>query len=378
MRDVNRKILKYVLIGAGGFILFLGLAAYSFRDNIIRFTLNPRVPFQTTQPPPAPDYTQDAAWAARPNLASGVTKRPMGDTEESATDAVSTFFVHTSTYYQSDNWNAPSNDQNVIKMVDEIAMPVWASPFQIVGSVYAPRYRQATLYSMFTHNHDGVQSRKFAYKDVSRAFQQFLKDIGNAPFIIAGHGQGGLHAIGLLQDHIVGKDLQDRFIATYIMDYPLPTDLFDVSLNTLKVCESAEETGCVIAWNAMHYDDDANEEQKRYEVWNIFGDLTSVADRTLTCVNPLTWMANEQPAPNPQNKGGVASLPSTDLSSPEPEITGAQCRGGHLYVDHPNDSRFQRLNWPSYRYRLDPFNMFYLNIRENVITRTEAWLSEQR
>ena len=61
--------LRWLLFGAlGGFVLLSALSAFVLRDQIFQTFLDPGVPFQTYQRPPAPDYTQDEAWAARPDV----------------------------------------------------------------------------------------------------------------------------------------------------------------------------------------------------------------------------------------------------------------------------------------------------------------------
>ena len=64
---------------------------------------------------------------------------------------------------------------------------------------------------------DGA-AREFAAQDVLAAFDAFLSDIGeDRPFLIAGVGQGGLHAAYVLLERVApSEDLRQRLIAAGI------------------------------------------------------------------------------------------------------------------------------------------------------------------
>lgn len=53
--------------------LVLAAAVYVWRDDILRTRLDPKEPFQTYDPPPAPDYAQRSAWALMPNAPEAPT-----------------------------------------------------------------------------------------------------------------------------------------------------------------------------------------------------------------------------------------------------------------------------------------------------------------
>ena len=89
--------LRWGLLGAvTGFMALVALSAVIMRDQIFQTFLDPGVPFQTYERPPAPDYTQDDAWAARPGL------RLNGEAGQPAV-----FFIHPTTYDGGSHWNAP-------------------------------------------------------------------------------------------------------------------------------------------------------------------------------------------------------------------------------------------------------------------------------
>ena len=69
--------------------------------------------------------------------------------------------------------------------------PNYAGPFARVGRIFAPRYRQAGLYSLMTLREDAREARRFAYGDVARAFRTYLaRDNGGRPFVLVGVRSG--------------------------------------------------------------------------------------------------------------------------------------------------------------------------------------------
>ncbi|TDI63638.1 MAG: DUF3089 domain-containing protein [Alphaproteobacteria bacterium] len=368
---------KLLLGGLALLLVLLSGILYGFRENLVYYSLNPRTPYQTYAPPAVPDYTKPEAWAALPERPGQAELRPQGVSAADGDRPIDTFYIHPTTYYDSTHWNGPIDDREAQLLLDETALAIQVSAFNEVSLIYAPRYRQATLYASFTRNQDGRMARQTAYKDVSRAFRYYLRQFNNdRPFVIVGYGQGALHGIRLLQEHVVGKDAQSRLVGAYLIGFPFPIDLFDLSLNTLSICDTPQSVSCIVSWNEIQYGRDPGEAKDRTLVWNILGRLVSTQGRQLACVNPLTWSSDELPAPNPLNSGGVVVTNTGSLSSPVREITGAQCRDGVLYVDKPADSRFRRLNWPGSHYRLADYNLFYMNIRSDVSRRLAIW-SEQ-
>src|SRR5204863_308586 len=80
----------------------------------------------------------------------------------------------------------------------EVMAPNYIGPFVSVGRVFAPKYRQASLYTQLTLRDDAREARQFAYGDVREAFRSYLNhDNGGRPFLIVGVEQGGTLALRL-------------------------------------------------------------------------------------------------------------------------------------------------------------------------------------
>ncbi len=253
------------------------VAAFIFRNAIYEFSLNPRQPFQTAPRGTPPDYAAPEAWAARE-----IDLPP----QDGASEA-DIFFVHGTTYAQPARWNAPLVGAAGAH-IDKSVLPAEAKAFQAAGRFFAPRYRQATLYTFRTRSEDSRRARALAYGDVRRAFRHFLHHDNDArPFALAGIGQGGLHVTGLLQDEIAGQDeIAARLVAAYVVAHPVPLDLFEDALSAFRPCAEPTDTGCVLSWTAYPAGVTDRMVTDRSMVWD-GRVLTSVATRPILCALPV-------------------------------------------------------------------------------------------
>ena len=58
---------RFLRLAWFGLLALVLIAAFAFRNPILRASLDPKQPFQTYQPPPAPDYASRSAWALFPS-----------------------------------------------------------------------------------------------------------------------------------------------------------------------------------------------------------------------------------------------------------------------------------------------------------------------
>ena len=361
--------LRWLLFGAlGGFVLLSALSAFVLRDQIFQTFLDPGVPFQTYQRPPAPDYTQDEAWAARPDV-----RLP----DEAGHPAV--FFIHPTTYDGGSHWNAPYDRPQEAVELSQIILPNYAAPFLVQDvELYAPRYRQASLYTFMNNREDSVLARELAQMDIQRAFTQFLRETDpEQPFFIVGVGQGGAIALDVLARRVAPDPaVRRRLTAAYIIEAPTPLDLLAGPLSTVPVCTDPSEVRCLVGWVAVRPQETARIEAltQRSRALDSRGRLTPVEDRALLCVNPVLWTANEDYAPARLHRGAAAAegLMLTDAPSPMTNQTGAQCQGGLLMIDQPRASALRRPGRLAEDRRVRPSNLFYMDIRANAQARLEV------
>ena len=346
----------FLIIVAVILVLILGLG-FVFRDSVqmamFFFALKPDVTFAEDTRHTPPDYANPDHWAALPEKEDDADVTPGGlDVDHQASAAVDVFFIHPTTYYKSDHWLQPLEDADANKILDEGVLRNQASVFSSCCKIYAPRYRQATLFSFMDDSGDGQKAIDFAYQDVKAAFQYFLENKSQGrPFIIAGHSQGGLHADTLLKDMIAGTELEDRLVAAY------PVGYFIDGEGSVPVCESASQTGCQVTWNA------------------VAPDAPSFQDTSASiCVNPLNWSAAGERADFEANLGAVSFAADGEV---EPGATDAQCVDGRLHVTEVRSPNYAGEMFGPGNYHIYDFSFYHMNIRENAKLRVASFVSAQ-
>lgn len=356
---------RLVILACIGGALLIAVTAWALRDQIYQTLQDPGEPFQTYTPPPAPDYSQASAWFER-----GAPAGP---------DTAAVFYVHGTSFSGGNHWNAPLDDGTANARIVTSDLPNFAAPFRSSGAVFIPRYRQAALYAFMNNREDGMAARTFAARDVRDAFDHFIRDIGaDRPFIIAGTGQGGLHALNILIRRVAPDEaLRGRLVAAYLMETTVPLDLFETRLPGITPCTTPDAIGCVIAYASAGPNEDERIRilTERTASWRPNGGLGFVEGRGLVCVNPILGRRATDYAPARMHRGGVAAdgFESGVAPAPIPAQTGAQCVDGILVTEEPRSSALRRPDRLAENYRLPPYNLFYEDIRQDALTRLASW-----
>jgi len=340
--------------------IVLGLGVIIFWGDLVSTALDPKVPFQTYDPPPAPSYGKSASWYLRPRPGSAQT--------------ADIFFVGPTTYDGGRNWNAKLDARKASHQFEEVMAPNYVGPFVSLGRVFAPRYRQASLYSLTTLREDAREARQFAYGDVRDAFRWYLdQDNGGRPFILVGVEQGGTLASRLLAEEVARDPvLQSRLVAAYLIDTVVPADA-----PPIPPCVQKGQAGCLAAW-AQVYEGDYDAGKRLLEralVWNEHGELTNISPRPALCFNPLLGAVSDQPAPARLHLGAANATGLEWGARPAfmARQVGARCVGGVLVVTHPKSSSLQpRGDWADRR-KVPGFNLFYADLEADAKQRLAAW-----
>ena len=356
---------------AGLILFFMTLIIiYLYRDDIFQTIQDPRQPFQTYEKPAAPDYTSGEAWLAQPELTQDPFEHPSAGGD--------VFVVVPSVYRGGKHWVLPSDDLKRKNKLQRIVRPNYVAPYGSAGRLFAPYYRQASLYSFMTQREDARKAQDFAYQDVKRAFEVFLESSPpERPIILVGHNQGASHVQRLLGDFFQGP-LKKRLAAAYVIDHPLPLDSFQSTLAAQKPCETSDDTGCIVAFGAFMPGDDviARRFVSRLTTY-AKDDYVSVEGRKLLCTNPLLWNTSEDYAPARLHLGGIAAEGIDPDMSPAPlqKQGGAQCEDGILYVDKPKSKSLRRPFKVGGKFRTLPSNFFYEDLRVNSTKRVQALIA---
>ena len=315
--------------------------------------------FEVTKMPAAPNYANDSCWAALPTKkdSADVNIYAAGIIDKQQTAPIDVFYVHPTTYLFGNKWNASLNDEEVNKKTDRLAVRNQASVFNEMCRVYAPRYRQAVLFS-YAHyaekKGNATQAFDLAYSDVKTAFIYYLKNYNQGrPFIIASHSQGTDHTIRLLHDFIENDSvLKKKLVAAYIIGRPMQKG----SIKAIPPADSANQVGCYITWNAV-----------------LWGEKTFYGFKVndLECVNPLTWKRDTVAASTLLNTG---SLPQA-FNRVDAGLTDAKISPtGLLWVHRPNVALKDYPYMNAKRFHVLDYNLFYMNMRQNIKLRTETYL----
>jgi hypothetical protein len=350
---------------AGAFAILLVTALLIWRDDILEALLDPKVPYTVYRPPPPPDFARASAWALLPGSRRG--------------QGVDVFFLHPTTFDGGRDWNGPIGDRRSADLFTNVVAPNYAAPFKPLGPVFAPRYRQASLYTSLTLFDDALEARQFAYRDVSSAFAYFTRHLAQGrPFILVGVEQGGVLAARLLTD-VIGRDpdLRRRLVAAYLQETVVPAEAFDVRA-VIPACARRDQSGCVVAWISIREGDfpRALRIYHRGVVWNDRGRLVGLGGRAPLCVNPLLGGLGDAAAPARLNLG-AANATGLEWSARPAFLTrqvGAACIGGILNVSRPRSANLRPTGgWPE-RLRAPSYNLFYADLTADARARAGAWL----
>lgn len=352
---------EWALLIAGLVVAIIAVMIYLRRDDVLRATLDPKQPFPSWRPPPAPNYGQRAAWAllpADPNRWSG------GD------PPADIFFIHPTTYDGGRNWNAPFDARSDARQLARSVLPNYAGPFQRVGRVFAPRYRQASLYALLTNRDDAREARRFAYGDVRAAFLQFLAYNRGRPIVIAGVEQGGALA-GRLVDELVAPNpaLVRRTAAVYLIEAVVPAPRYAATA-PLPACDAKAEARCVMAWVSAPLGDQAAAQRviERAFVWSVLGQLIPLAGREPLCVNPLTGAVG-QPGADVRLNLGAANASGLEWGTTPgflPHQVSARCVAGVLRVSRPTSPSLVLAGAWADRLKSPPYNLFYADLEADA------------
>ena len=323
----------------------------------------PGQPFAEAEAPQPPDYSKESSWAALPQMSSRAQSVPPGlePGDTALTHGVDVFFLHPTTYFWRWHWNAPISGR-LTRLITSVTLAGAASPFNGAGRIYAPRYRQLTL-SGFDDPEGFIDGLDLAYRDVRSAFSYFLAEYNEGrPLLLVGHSQGSRLILRLLTEFFGHGDLRERLIAAYPVGTWVQMDPETRTAYGLPICEEADQTGCLISWRIFAWGSQSAFHLPPLQKPGI--DL---------CVNPLTWKANQDPAPPSDNLGSIP-IPMFGQSRPEPGLVGAQCQKGVLYINRPEGWRYSLAEHDG-SYHAYNVELFYVNVRVNAILRARAWLA---
>ena len=353
-----------------------GFAVYEWGGNILVSQATPKGHFEAARAGGAPDYAATGDWLSNPQ--ANRTDDPSAWLPAGATPgapgAASVFYIHPTTYFATDRWNAPLSADPATEARTRLFVQSQASAFAAAGPIWAPRYRQAAFGAFLLKSDDAQQALDLAYGDVARAFDAFLaqapKDRG---IVLAGHSQGALLLERLLRDKVAGKAIASRVIAAYVVGWPISATA-DLPALGLPACAAPNQAGCILSW--MSFGDPAN--PSFFDDWEGTKGLTGGDRRRADalCVNPVSGVAGGSAQPQANLGTLVPNAAMTDASL-EPHRVGAFCSKGLLIINGDVPA-FTPPPLPGNNFHVYDYALFWGSIRQDAANRTAAWNDHDR
>lgn len=341
----------------------------------LRLAFEPSIPFERIENT-ALDYRDDANWAALPGTDSFATARPQGVVDIAMVPEVDVFYVHPTTYLNRETWNAPLDDADANNRIENRVLKLQASSFNLAGRIFAPRYRQATFGAFFDEDGDGLQAILYAYGDVLNAFDQFIAERSDGrPFILAGHSQGALHLLPLLQQRVAGTPLAERLVAAYVVGWPVSVEADIGALAGVEPCREADQTACIVSYLTYGPGGDTSGVTTFFNATPGLGGAPRAGTEML-CVNPLTWTIGASGSAE-AHRGATQAVPDdAPIGAPIEGYSGAACDvEGFLILDTAPGEAWQEYKMAGESFHVYDYHLFYMNIRENAALRAQAWLA---
>ena len=351
---------------------------FTFEIAYYYFMGRPDHTFDPKDAAPQLDYSKESSWASLPTILDEADFIPLGEEGiDQLNSEVDVFFVHPTGYLKGKHWTDPLEQESATKENTQWMMANQASVFNGCCSIYAPHYRQASIYSYYDTDKVRQEIHSFVYQDVKKAFDYFIKNYSNGrPFIIASHSQGTHHSVRLLAEQIDGTDLYPRMIGAYIIGGEISKSWVK-KMDDIYICDGPTELGCLVHWDTINVTH-INKDMKRF--------------KNNICVNPITWKNEGSLSKLADSKGAVhisgnftIELIGDDiakgevfgpLEAPIKQYVQAQCKNGILYASDQTGTRFQGFGGSQGNYHGLDFALFYMDIRENAILKVETYMGD--
>ena len=359
-------VLTLLVVGAA-------FAIFQWGGDVLLKQATPKGHFEAGEAGAGPDYSKAAAWIARPGMdpKDDPSSWYPADWPPPSTQKrqVAVFYVHPTTYLDRDRWNAPLDSGGDARVRTRLFVESQASAFNHVAQIWAPRYRQAAYGAFLLNSDDAQKALDLAYRDVAAAFDQFVRESGDRPIILAGHSQGALHLERLLHERVARKPIAGRIVAAYVVGWPISTSA-DLPALGMPTCATPDQAGCILSW--MTFGDPANPGLV-LETWEKTPGLTDGKRRQddMLCVNPITG-TRDGAAPPSLNPGTLVPSANMIKARMEPGRVGAHCDKGLLILDGtiPPLGPFVL---PGNNYHVYDYALFWGAIRRDAERRLAQW-----
>ena len=341
--------------------------------------------------------TTETVWLCRPGQADDPCTSDLSSTtvrSDSSATVVASSPTRSSKFdcfyvYPTVSAQKTANANLQVQSTEIDAAVAQASRFSQVCRVWAPMYRQRTVAALFEQAPDADD---VAYASLVAGWKDYLADDNHGrPIVFIGHSQGAAMLIRLLRNEVDPSPRLRKLMVSAILlggnvTVPVGRDVGG-SFQHIPTCNSATETGCVIAYSSFGAAPPAN---------TLFGrpgtGVSALADQTasvglqVACVNPATFSSAAGPL-LPDFLSVTAPVLGVPVHTPWVSFPGlytARCESADgataLLVTPtgvPGDRRplVTASLGPAWGYHLDDVNLALGNLVADVSREEAAWHS---
>lgn len=253
-----------------------------------------------------------------------------------------------------------------------------ASAFDGVANIFAPYWRQVNGLKLPMMSFEEVYDAEWAEPrtDVYAALDYYFENLNDGrPYFLAGHSQGSRLCYMVLSEYMKEHpDYYENLIAAYCIGDSLTKKYLEENPH-IKAAQSADDLGVVVSWNT---EGPANK-----------GKDSLVISPGAISINPLNWRVDETPADAELNLGTFVPdlIENTLVELPMKADAVLDLERGSVMVMNPAFEQYttsKLLGLEELDYVFGPasyhgcdYTFFYLNIRENARTRSEAWFKRK-
>jgi Protein of unknown function (DUF3089) len=215
-----------------------------------------------------------------------------------------------------------TNNANLAVQPAELAAAAsQASRFSQVCRVWAPMYRQATVYALSHGAFSSASVSNAAYVSLLSGWRDYIRhDNDGRPIVFIGHSQGAAMLIRLLRTQIdPSPALRKQLVSAIILggNVQVPTGRrVGGSFQRIPTCASATSTGCVIAYSTF------GSAPPRFALFgrpgrgvSIQSGQTTRTGQQVACVNPVTFSSGTGPL-RPYFLAAGSKVPGVTVTTP--------------------------------------------------------------
>jgi hypothetical protein len=289
------------------------------------------------------DYTLSSNWVARPT---------------NPTKDVDAIFFYPTGFSGSSNGDKLSdiNDPTMYAMAN-ISVQGQASVFSQSCNVYAPLYRQFTVDALLKVGTDETLTY-CAQFDIYKALDYYFQNCNNGrPFILAGHSQGSVWLLAVLQDYMKQHpEYLKRMVAAYAIGFSVTKDYLKKNPH-LKFATGATDTGVIISYNTEGPNNSSN----------------IVVLEGSVAINPINWKTDDTYASKSQNLGSLNHATASIGSG----VADARLdtKRGVVICESVTPSQYAMLGtyFGKSSYHTYDYSFYYANLVKNVADRIAAF-----